>query len=182
MERNYGALSWKELNSEKAKKKDEGGVKPYYFIIYLSIWVHSLSEVILYNEIMSFSKDHSIYDKTPSTRFVKNLLLSSIGGRIWTIQKQYKLLLLPLVASQNLKVYSYCRTRYMIFEFRMWSHEAESGPEASYLSTSFRSTERCHGNCQERETILPCCDTCEPQQWPAWQDMIKGAVAAPVSW
>lgn len=52
--------------------------------------------------------------------------------------------------------------------------------KASSLRTNFLSTRRCYRSCQGRRvaSILPSCSTHETQQWPAWQGVPNGAIAA----
>lgn len=131
---------------------------------------------------MHSSKHHRIDDKTPSTRS-ENISCWVVFWGNSNNPKTIQAIALAFGCLLECKGIFLLQNTLHDFRFRIWTHQAESDPEASHLSISFHRTVSCHARCQEKETILPICDAYDPQQWSAWQDMMmKGAIVALVSW
>lgn len=103
-----------------------------------------------------------------------------IGQGRLRLPKHYRLLLLPLVSHQKLKISPYC-WRAMHFGGR--KIQTGSNLKAYSLRTSFLNTRRPYTSSQGRKaaSILPSSDIHETQQWPAWQDVTKGAIVLLIS-
>lgn len=94
------------------------------------------------------------------------------------LPKHYRLLL-PLVSHQKLKISPYC---WRAMHFGCRKIQTGSNLKAYSLRTSFLNTRRPYTSCQGRKaaSIPPTSDIHETQQWPAWQDVPKAAIVAPI--
>lgn len=147
------------------------------------VCIYSLNEFMALRVKMLPHKSHRL-TKPLQCQARKNLPLNSWSEKSKWLPKQHRLLMLPLAATQNLKVRLLLKRSQTLDKgledsFRL---EVSWGPLPLRLTLIASEGAMQAAKGKEQSTVLPSCKAHGPQKWPAQQDILKTAIVALISW